>query len=282
MAERLRRRNSGDDRCQADVCQSRQFAVCREREAHSDGDQLSSHCFHFTSFCEGLAFETKDTPNISKERNTKSIEDLREDISGGIQLQHKWSRQLQYLLVSVDVKNPHANFGDLENSVLPEERICSIGDDHTGESLDAKKVREARQLEMEYHDKMHVFDKVLVAQCWERTGTAHLKARWVDIDNGTRYRSRWVAIQFKGSDSEEWFAATPPIEALRALISHIMSGPRKKALMVCDVSRAFYDALVQHEIFVVLCEGAKQTVEDNNMCAKLRMSMFGTKAAARN
>ena len=61
-----------------------------------------------------------------------------------------------------------------------------------------------------------------------------------------------------------------------------MSGPRKKALMVCDVSRAFFHAPVQHEIYVELCEGAKQTVEDNNMCAKLRMSMFGTKASAQN
>ena len=31
-----------------------------------------------------------------------------------------------------------------------------------------------------------------------------------------------------------------------------------------------------------LCEGANQTVENNNMCAKLRMSMCGTKAAAQN
>ena len=102
--------------------------------------------------------------------------------------------------------------------------------------MDAKKVKKARQLEMEYYDKMHVFGKVPIAQCWERTGKALLKARWVDIDKGTRYRSRWVAKQFKGSNSEEWFAATPPIEALRALISHTMSGPKKKALMVCDVS----------------------------------------------
>ena len=148
--------------------------------------------------------------------------------------------------------------------------------------LDAKKVKEARQLEMEYYDKMHVFDKVPIAQCWERTGKAPLKARWVDIDKGTRYRSRWVAKQFKGSDSEEWFAATPPIEALRALISHTTSGPKKKALMVCDVSRAFFYAPVQHEIYVELCEEAKKTVEDNNMFAKLRMSMYGTKAAAQN
>ena len=191
------------------------------------------------------------------ERNEhKSIEDLREDVSCGMQLQQKWSRQHKYLLASVNVKNPQANFNDLEDSVPLEESnddlLDQAWDDHTGESLDAKKVNEARQLEMEYYDKVHVFDKVPTAQCWERTGKAPLKARWVDIDKGTRYRSRWVAKQFKGSDGEEWFAATPPIEALRALISHSMSSPKKKALMVCDVSRAFFYAPVQHEIYVGL------------------------------
>ena len=38
----------------------------------------------------------------------------------------------------------------------------------------------------------------------------------------------------------------------------------------------------KHETNVELCEEAKKTVEDNNMCAKLRMSMYGTKAAAQN
>ena len=105
-----------------------------------------------------------------------------------------------------------------EQCVLPEESIDDMldqaRDDHIGASLDAKKVKEARQLEMEYYNKMHVFDKVLIAQCWERTGKAPLKAVWVDIDKGTRYRSKWVAKQFKGSDSEEWFVVTLPIEAL--------------------------------------------------------------------
>ena len=127
---------------------------------------------------------------------------------------------------------------------------------------------------MEYYDNMHVFDTVPIDQCWERTGKAPLKARWVDIDKGTGYRFRWAAKQFKGSDSEECFAATPPIEALRALISYTMSGPKEKALMVCDVSRAFFYAPVQHEIYVELCEEAKKTVVDNNMCAKLRMSIL--------
>ena len=89
----------------------------------------------------------------------KNIEDLHEDVSCGKLLQHKWSRQHKYLLASLDVKNPQANFNDLENSVLLEESnddlLDQAWDDHTGESLDAKKVKEARQLGMEYYDKLH-------------------------------------------------------------------------------------------------------------------------------
>ena len=76
-----------------------------------------------------------------------------------------------------------ANFNDLENSVPLEESndelLDQAWDDHTEASSDAKKVKEAKQLEMEYHDKMHLFDKVPIVQCWERTGKAHLKTRWV-------------------------------------------------------------------------------------------------------
>ena len=79
------------------------------------------------------------------------------------------------------MKNPQANFDDLENSVPPEESndklLDQTWDDHTGECLDAKKVKEARQLEMEYYDKMHVFDKVPIAQCLERTGKALLESK---------------------------------------------------------------------------------------------------------
>ena len=90
-----------------------------EREAHSDGDQLSSRRFHFTCFCEGSLPKQKIHKRLERNEH-KNIGDLREDISCGIQLQHKWSRQHKYLLASVDVKNPQANCDDLENSVPPE------------------------------------------------------------------------------------------------------------------------------------------------------------------
>ena len=117
--------------------------------------------------CPAIAFTLNKRYTKHLERSEhcqsehKNVEDLRGDISCGIQLQHKWTRQHKYLLAIVDVKNSQANFNDLENSVSPEESndelLDQAWDDHTGASLDAKKVKEARQLGMEYYDKMHVF-----------------------------------------------------------------------------------------------------------------------------
>ena len=110
---------------------------------------------------------------------------------------------------------------------------------------------------MDYYRRMHVFDKVPISECFEKTGKPPLDARWLDIDKGDRIRSRWVAKQFRNSDAEEWFAATPPIEALRALISDATT-EGKKGLMVVDVSRAFFYAPVMHDIYVRLCEEPKK------------------------
>ena len=93
-----------------------------------------------------------------------------------------------------------------------------------------------------------------------------MKARWIDTDKGEKYRSRWVAKQFKGSDLDDWFAATPPIEALRAMVSNAVTGRREKAIMVNDVSRAFFYAPVQQDMYVELCEEAMESEEDRKMC----------------
>ena len=130
--------------------------------------------------------------------------------------------------------------------------------------------------------KMKVFVKVPIEECRRATGKDSLKTRWIDIDKGERYRSRWVAKQFTWSDLEDWFAATPPIEAFRAILSHAVTGNTEKAVMINDVSRAFFYAPVQHDIYVELCEEAIECEEDRGKCGKLQMSMYGTKAAAQN
>ena len=83
-------------------------------------------------------------------------------------------------------------------------------------------------------------------------------ARWIDHDKGDRYRCRWVAKQFKSMDNEEWFAATPPLEALRAVLSYATTGGANSGFLVNDASRAFFYAPVQHDIFVGLCDEMKR------------------------
>ena len=79
----------------------------------------------------------------------EKIKDLHDTIARGIQFQHKWSRHHKYLLASVDVKDPHVSFSDLVNSVPPEEShdelLDQSWDDHTGSSLDTKKVKDSKR-----------------------------------------------------------------------------------------------------------------------------------------
>ena len=74
----------------------------------------------------------------------------------------------------------------------------------------------------EFH-KREVYDKVPVSQCWERTGKAPIGVRWVDINKGDSInpenRSRLVAKEIKKDIRNDLFAATPPLEAKKALFS---------------------------------------------------------------
>ena len=71
-----------------------------------------------------------------------------------------------------------------------------------------------------------VWNEVDVAECWDRTGREPVTIRWVDTDKGegdeVKIWSRLVARDFKikgEKDREDLFAATPPLELLRMLIS---------------------------------------------------------------
>ena len=79
----------------------------------------------------------------------------------------------------------------------------------------------------------------------------------MDINKGdtTRpnYRSRLVAKEFKGNDDRpEWFAATPPSESLKLMLSR-MALDRQLKLLYADVSRAyFYAAAAARPVYVEL------------------------------
>ena len=61
----------------------------------------------------------------------------------------------------------------------------------------------------------------------KQLGKGPLGTRWVDINKGDEdrpeYRSRLVAKELKTDKREDLFAATPPLEALKLLISMAMT-----------------------------------------------------------
>ena len=89
-----------------------------------------------------------------------------------------------------------------------------------------------------------------------------IKSHWLDINKGDdanpKYRSRFVGKEFNDKAVDGLFAATPPHEALRLLISWATSygvaspgvteKTKGKCILIADVSRAF----VKHQP-VVTC-----------------------------
>ena len=139
--------------------------------------------------------------------------------------------------------------------------IWEAWDDVTGKELKPSLVQAARGEEMEYVSSMGVYKVVPIARCWELTGKPPIRSRWVDINKGDdtapKYRSRWVAQQIK-TDKGQWelFAGTPPLEAIRYLIS-ICASTKGFRLMTNDISRAYFFAEVKDNIFVELPMEAK-------------------------
>ena len=101
------------------------------------------------------------------------------------------------------------------------------------------------------------------------------------------YRSRLVAKEIKKDKREDLFAATPPLEAKKLLFSMALTegiGYCKNnringmKLNFIDVKRAYFHAKCKRNVYVRLPEEDKE----DGMCAKLNMSMYGTRDAAQN
>ena len=168
--------------------------------------------------------------------------------------------------------------------------IHKFMDDRTGKSLDTELVLEARLEELTEVKKHNVYKKVPIAQCMERTGRRPIGTRWVDINKGDdidpKYRSRIVAQEFNNHKRDDLFAATPPLEAIKILLSCAVTqeiGYKDKVtngmkIDFIDVRRAYYHADARREVYVALPPGD----EEEGMCGLLVKSLQGTRDAAQN
>ena len=115
---------------------------------------------------------------------------------------------------------------------------------------------------------------------------------WIDTDKGDRtnpvYRSRLVGKEFNTGQEEGLFASTPPLEALRWLLSEaatIRRGHRmgNKVALISDVSRAFFEAPARRKVAVILPTEALEGEETKeNTVGILNQSLYGTRDAAVN
>ena len=162
-------------------------------------------------------------------------------------------------------------------------------DDVSGSKLIPSLVKKARREEIEYIKKLGVYNKVPLDKCLKQTGKKPIQVRWIDVNKGDDknpiYRSRLVAKDFKTSINLEWYAATPPLETLRALISmgatNVFSEEGPNKIMVNDISRAYFYAPSTSPTFVEIC-AEDWNDEDEGLCGELLVSMYGTRSAARN
>ena len=168
-----------------------------------------------------------------------------------------------------------------------EDFIGEAWDDITGEVLDGKEVRKARMKEIGYIHQKGVW-KTIPREQAEEEGIQILKTRWIDTNKGDAklpvHRSRFVAKEFNQSREMGLFASTPPLEALKLLVSDAATkGPngQRKVVMINDVARAFFEAPVNRKICVELPDECKEGME-GDMVGLLQRSLYGTRDAAAN
>ena len=99
-------------------------------------------------------------------------------------------------------------------------------DDNKGGWLDLKLCAKARREGVEYIRRHKMYTRSLPEGCLRETETAPIKTRWAETDKGQpgklNVRARWVAKEYT-----ELYASTPPLEALKEVLSEIATGQGK-------------------------------------------------------
>ena len=169
---------------------------------------------------------------------------------------------------------------------------AEVWDRVSGQLLDGERVHKARDEEMVYMRMLKVFEYAPLEEAREATGRAPISVDGVDVDKGDdsrpEYRSRLVAQETKWvtslspEDVYAVFAATPPLEALRFILSCAMTEMKEdrsadRVIAFLDISRAHLHSPVRRAIYVKACKEDIDCPEGH--CWKLLKAMYGLKDA---
>ena len=218
---------------------------------------------------------------------------LCKEICLGIQEQMQQDKCGQYLLANIQNDGNTTAKSMMKEAQKIREKYKTIEEDEdeyleawgdvSGPPLNPKEVQRARQEEIDYVHKMNLYTKVPIKEAYQTTGKGPISVRWIDINKGDtqcpNYRSRLVAREINTNKRDDLFAATPPLEALKIILSLITTANKGEIIMINDISRAFFHAPAKRRVYVHLPNEDKNG-GDEELCGRLYYSMYGTRDAA--
>ena len=105
---------------------------------------------------------------------------------------------------------------------------------------------------------MRVYDRVPRSEQME-TGGKIIGTKWIDVNKGDidrpNIRCRLVGKEFRTTPDDALYASTPPLEALRAIISRAATWTEEgteREIMINDVSRAYFYAKATRCMYIEL------------------------------
>lgn len=249
----------------------------RIKRAQCSKDHEHAHLINFKAkaceiyperFCKDICLGIKDEINDKQHRKGETDKELPAMITNAIE---------------DEGKPPH---DDTENYEWLYQRR-EFYNDITGEYLDKKRAIDARELEIDFFRKMKVYSKV-PREVAKSMKAKVITTRWLDVSKGDRenpdYRSRLVGREIKRDQRLDLFAATPPLEALKMIVSICASNQSKDEpyrIMTSDIERAYFFAKARRPIFIEIpIEDREEGDED--MVGKFNLSLYGTRDAAQN
>ena len=123
-------------------------------------------------------------------------------------------------------------------------------DDLTGQVLESKLFRAARQKELDFFESKDVWSLKAFEEALRRTGKRLVTVRWVDVNKGDdinpNIRSRLVARQILQPGQEAICSPTPPLESLRTILSLAatdITGRRRHVRDACSEQRTQISAI---------------------------------------
>ena len=159
-------------------------------------------------------------------------------------------------------------------------------DDISGAPLVKELAIAARRLEIEFFRNMGVYTKIK-RESWMKVITT----KWIDQNKGDsecpNYRARLVGREIKRDQRTDLFAATPPLESLRLILSICASNQgnpnssKDYVIMYNDVKRAYFYAPAKRPVYIKIPDEDFEDGDENKV-GVLNLSLYGTRDAAQN